>query len=778
MLHFASFGKFARIRSATLLALLATTSAAHAQTWVPLANQPTFAPGVALLLTDGTLMVQSFATSDWWRLTPDITGSYVNGTWSQRASMTPDYEPYAFASAVLPDGRAVVIGGEYNFAVSGEITDSSIGEIYDPLTDSWAVLPDPSSLVGSVGDAPSVVLADGRFMIGNAIDNGVYPVLLDAATLTWSTTGNLPPYGNNLSEQGFTLLPDGDVLTIDVAGVGLGGHHDSYLYHPASGRWAFSGDTIVAVAARKPCSEIGPAVLRPDGTVFAIGGNSTTAIYDTTRGLWSPGPVFPDGLGVADGPAALLPNGNVLVQASPSTTVCFAAGSRFFEFDGSALHEVPAVAGAEFVAANSGLMLELPNGQIFYTGTGGAQVYVPAGTYQTDWAPTITNAPTSISAGGTNYSISGTQFNGLSQGAMYGDDAQMASNYPLVRITNDATGHVFYARTHDHSSMGVATGNSIVSTQFDVPSDIEIGASKLVVVANGIPSLPVQVEVAAFLNLDQHGLTGSWYNPATGGQGVEIEVYPDVNGPGQGTLFAGWFTYDITAEGGRRWYALQGNVSATSPTATLQIFDVEGGNLNAPPSLGGNGPLGQAFIQFSDCDSGFLTYTFTDGSGRAGTIPLLRLTPNVSCSPSGDNGAAASDYLLSGNWFNPDTSGQGLMFDFSPSLNLVFAAWYTFKPNGAQIGGAASQDWYTLQSNHFVPGITTLDNVPIIETSGGVFDNPAPATSSQVGVASIHFESCAAMTVSYRFTAGTDNGQAGSMNLVRVGPTPAGCSLH
>jgi hypothetical protein len=34
----------------------------------------------------------------------------------------------------------------------------------------------------------------------------------------------------------------------------------------------------------------------------------------------------------------------------------------------------------------------------------------------------------------------------------YGDDSQAAANYPLVRITNDRTGHVFYSRTHDHIS--------------------------------------------------------------------------------------------------------------------------------------------------------------------------------------------------------------------------------------------------------------------------------------------------------------------------------------
>ena len=64
-----------------------------------------------------------------------------------------------------------------------------------------------------------------------------------------------------------------------------------------------------------------------------------------------------------------------------------------------------------------------------------------------------------------------------------------------MRITNQASGHVFYARTHDHSSMGVATGSKTVSTTFDVPSNMETGASSLEVVANGIPSIPVSITV-------------------------------------------------------------------------------------------------------------------------------------------------------------------------------------------------------------------------------------------------------------------------------------------
>ena len=63
---------------------------AGAQSWQPLTHQPSFPAGAALLLTDGTVMVHhedaNDGYSEWYKLTPDIDGSYVNGTWSQMAS--------------------------------------------------------------------------------------------------------------------------------------------------------------------------------------------------------------------------------------------------------------------------------------------------------------------------------------------------------------------------------------------------------------------------------------------------------------------------------------------------------------------------------------------------------------------------------------------------------------------------------------------------------------------------------------------------------------------
>jgi hypothetical protein len=159
---------------------------------------------------------------------------------------------------------------------------------------------------------------------------------------------------------------------------------------------------------------------------------------------------------------------------------------ELYEFDGVNLIPQVRAPGLD--------LLLLPTGEVLVT-LFKAQLYTSSNmTFSPSWAPRITTYPGTVVRGLT-YKISGQQFNGMSQASGLGDDWNNATNYPLVRITNQSTGHVFYARTHDHSTMAVATGNKTVSTNFDVPLGMEIGSSSLEVVANGIPSTPVTVTV-------------------------------------------------------------------------------------------------------------------------------------------------------------------------------------------------------------------------------------------------------------------------------------------
>lgn len=496
-----------------------------------LANQPPVPVYLAMLLTDGSVMVQADPTGlpggsagDFYRLTPDANGDYGNGTWSKLPSPPTGYEPYASAEEVLADGRVLFVGGEYNqdnyslpFAPSG-LTNMSA--VFDPVAGTWTMIPPPPG-VPYIGDVPSTVLPDGRFIFGEKLDKNMWS--LDPATLTWTA---IPATGknDNFAEEGFTQLPGGIVFTVDMTDVPKSEH-----FVPSLNQWIQDAPTPVTLTSPSdepggltygpapvqivggvtygpgptgvynPPGEIGPAILRPDGTVFATGSAAAgqiahTAIYRpgataTAAGTWTAGPNFPGGDDAGDSSAALLVNGDVLVAGVTGTV---------YEFDGTNL--TPTIA-APFNPSGQGVaifLLPLPSGEVLVlspTLNIQARLYKPLGGPQASWAPTIASVPAALTRGGT-FALTGTQLNGLSEAAAYGDELNAPTNYPIVRLTNNATGHVFYARTHNHSSMGVGTGALPVTTHFDVPMGTETGASTLVVVANGIASAPVSVTVS------------------------------------------------------------------------------------------------------------------------------------------------------------------------------------------------------------------------------------------------------------------------------------------
>ena len=462
----------------------AERSRARAGGWQQVAARVTWVsgPGTELLMTDGTVMVQDSCTSNWHRLTPDQNGNYVNGTWSKAATMPSGYSPLYFASAVLPNGYLMVNGGEYNGSgCSG--TETNLGAIYDPFNDTWASVTAPSGWA-DIGDAQSVVLPSGTYMIGNCCY--LYQALLNAGSSTWTQTGPGNGKGDVNSEEGWTLLPNGDVLTVNVIAAQF-----AQLYNPSTNKWTAAGKLPVNIVAG---DEIGPGTLRPNNTVFVAGATGANVVYNVKRGTWTQTQSFPvvNGmqLDVADGPSALLTNGDVMIPASPGL---YNAPASYYVFDGTALTSIAAPPNAPNDSTYNTGLLVLPTGQVMETdGSHDIEIYTShAGGGR--FAPVIASVPSTLTAGGT-FTVTGTGFNGVSQTSMYGDDAQQATNYPLVRIVNTASGTVTYCRTHDTSFMGVGSSQS-VSTSFDVPSSIPAGSGTLVVVANGIASAPVSITV-------------------------------------------------------------------------------------------------------------------------------------------------------------------------------------------------------------------------------------------------------------------------------------------
>jgi hypothetical protein len=284
------------------------------------------------------------------------------------------------------------------------------------------------------------------------------------------------------------LLPDQTVLNVEVWKA-----NKAEKYIPSEDRWVSAGTLPVNLIQG---SEIGAALLLPDGRAFYIGASGKTALYSPPAdyhdaGTWAAGADLPDNHGAWDAPAAMLPNGKVLLAIGPHS---YNGPTDFYEYDPTAnaytkVAGSPAFSGAPWETR----MLMLPTGQVLWAnGSTGLYVYTPDGGPDPSWQPVISDIQDN---GDGSFVLTGTQLNGISEGAAYGDDAEMSSNYPIVQLT-DANGSVSYARTFNWSSTGVATGDTPVSTQFTLPNGIAPGDYSLSVIANGIASGPVPFTVA------------------------------------------------------------------------------------------------------------------------------------------------------------------------------------------------------------------------------------------------------------------------------------------
>jgi hypothetical protein len=484
-------------------------------TWLDLVNPPTFNAGTMLLLTDGTVLCHDepngggvSGSNRWWKLTPDSAGRYRTGSWTQLTD-GPN-SPLYFACSVLRDGRVFVAGGEYNGgAAQAELLAA---EIYDPVANNWTPIGTPAGWT-NIGDAPSVVLADGRVLLGEITGPaGVLhnrTAIYDPVTNAWSAgPSKNDPRG---TEETWVLLPDQTVLAIECDN-----RPRTEKYVMASNTWVCAGNTPVTLVDAAS-DEIGPALALPDGRAFCVGATNHTALYTpppvaSQPGTWSPGPDFPvitNGwvTGAKDAPACLLPNGRVLCIVAPydpnaaqNTSQAWGYPLYFFEYDPAAntLTQAPPPHNYKSNPYSSRLML-LPTGEVLHAnGSMVVSIYTPDGAPDPAWKPTITSVPTALHPGNT-YTLQGRQINGLSQAVIYGDEGAMATNYPLVRITNSNTGGVIYCRTRNHSTMGINTGAAVHSTEFTVPASAPFGPYQLSVIANGIASDTVKVVVTTKL---------------------------------------------------------------------------------------------------------------------------------------------------------------------------------------------------------------------------------------------------------------------------------------
>lgn len=584
----------------TSVMLCALLAAAGAQTWTPLVNQPGVNLGVMLQLRDGRILVheeQSGNSNVWHILTPDSTGSYVNGTWSSGGHMQPGYAPWFFGSQVLMDGKTVVIeGGEYNGGRSVWTTKGAIGTI-SGSTINWTANNPPAGWT-TLGDAESVLLADGTYMQSNccSAQNALFK-----GPNSWAATGSVNQSSND--ESAFTLLTNDLVLTVDAKGSSnCGTSQGSELYDQGTGIWS-CGPPLPVQLYNPNDEELGAAVLMYNNKVMQFGGNIVaTAIYDVASNSWSVGPTPANGLDMADGPAALEPNGKVLAMLSPGL---FKSGCQFVEYDPTTntLTNTANPSNCPGDSSYVGHLMMLPTGQIMFTDfSGTVEIYTPAAGLVAGVAPTINPVSGSISSPSTNNALSGTQLNGLSENNAYGDDYQGATNYPLVRLVQaSAPNNVYYTTTHSENTHSIAPGTSN-STQFDVPAGLPAGTYTLYLVANGIESNPISVDVGSGTAGFTLSASPTSVSIAQGTSGTStITVTPQNGFNGSVTLSASGLPSGVTAGFSPNPTTTNSTLTLTaSATATTGTFSVTitgtSGTLTATTSVsltvtsGGGGP--------------------------------------------------------------------------------------------------------------------------------------------------------------------------------------------
>jgi hypothetical protein len=483
------------------------------------------------LLTDGSVLASDAQRSDgdpWYRryrLRPDSTGSYANGTWTAAASgsfgrnFAPEF--------VLRDGRYFICGGEYTsdqYELAMHTDNSKVlgrCEIYDPVSDTWTddtTTPALDLAEGNIADTAGVELDDGRVIVLPHNTTNTYAFSSFGVSPSWSSPGSLAAYPSNLisTEGSCFLQQDAKVFCA---------HSGFVRYTPG----AAGADSWTQLSTAPPVSlksfdgsdyEIGPALQLHTGRIVVFGANSQTspnappkdadtAILET-NGTWTMAramrtgaanglPAFNHG----DIPSAVMPDGRVLVGSDSddsgvgngynngscgSGITC--AVTTLYEFDpsfggGGVWSLIPNPPSTTFTPVGADMhMLNLPSGEVLVTGTndGSMWLYKPNGTPSSSWRPAITSI-TGPSAG--EYTLNGTQLNGLTTGGGIGDEGLTATNYPIVYLTGG--GKRYYARSYNFSHMAPKPGQSS-SCKFRLPPGIPNGTYTVFVAANGLSS--------------------------------------------------------------------------------------------------------------------------------------------------------------------------------------------------------------------------------------------------------------------------------------------------
>jgi hypothetical protein len=181
------------------------------------------------------------------------------------------------------------------------------------------------------GDDPTMLISGHRILAGNIFDNSTN--IYSVHTNSW-TQGATKIYNDRSDEEGWTALSGGGILTYDLFQSVATGQGYAETYDSTHDLWTAISPADGSASGNLPVLtspdlgfELGPSMRLQDGRAFVIGANQHTALYNPAANSWSAGPdihgtlsnpfgtVRHANFGADDAPAALMPNGHVLLAA-------------------------------------------------------------------------------------------------------------------------------------------------------------------------------------------------------------------------------------------------------------------------------------------------------------------------------------------------------------------------------------------------------------------------------------------------------------------------------
>ena len=706
-------------------------------TWTQLSHNASISVGTMLLLPNGNVVAMDDGgnTPGWVELTPTAAGSYDQGTWSNLASMNGSrlYD----GSVVLPSDKVIVYGGEY---FNGPQAEANSGQIYDIASNSWTTLPSiPASLdpANSFGDSAMELLPNGNVLAQDQNSPGTF--LYNTTSSSWSagpTTIN-PGGSQTSSEEGWVKLPGtgGNISNYELEpSLGVLPGYGEYL-NSATNTWLGTGGVPVALSEPNE-NELGPGILLPNGDVFQVGANGSfggastnTALYNPTTNLWTAGPAIPATMISDDAPAAILPDGNVIFVADSSQpanpSAQYSPPSDIFEYNyvANTITQLVVPAGLNSQLANDPSFvtrfLVLPNGQVLFTDGSTLWTYSENNAVNSAWTPSVNSI---VSNGAGSFTLSGTQLTGMSEGASYGDDAQMATDYPIVQLTN-AAGQQFFAETSNWSNPGtVQTGTTVETTQFTMPASAPApGAYLLTVSANGIASSPI-------LNIQMGGSATNLVLRLDPANTANVQI---MNGA---AVFAEFPLVDFTS--------IMVTGDAVGPdTLTVDYTNgnpIPAGGLNYVGNASNNNVLGFKAGFFASetytpngANSGVITFPGqTISFANVNTITDLAPTTNAFL-----NGTGAADQI---NVVNGPSVG-GVQTSEMNSGNNTFAKIDFANKTNVTVNGLTGVDTFTVNNPTPETSLATLnvDSGPSSNVTFNVLTTPVSVTTNILGDGSL-----------------------------------------